>query len=546
MSENKELVRGTFLLTISILITKILGIIYIIPFYKIIGGADNLAPFNYAYGPYNIAIAVATAGVPLAASKYVAKYNTLGAYRVSQKLYKSSFIVMSITGVLGFLILYLLSPTIASITIANHSNDADGWTVDQITSIIRTISFVVIFIPLLATWRGVFQGYKSMGPTALSEVTEQIARILFILVGSYIVLNVANGSVLFANGIATFGAAVGAIAGLLTLWWYWIKRRPHIHKMVESDVTGIDVPYRKMYKEIISYSIPFVIVSLNFPLFIIVDQLTHNNALSLVGITPRLQDMFFTMLNMTTNKIVMIPTSLAAGFAISLIPYITKTYESRDYIEMHKQIRTSLGVLMFITVPASLGIMALAVPLYTVFYEYSFDGSRLLFYYAPAAILISLLSVTASMLQGIDKQKLTVFIVLGSVAIKFILNTPLIILFHTAGAILSTCIALIFAIICNLVVLKKYARFKFEDTIFDVCHILLYGFIMMIVVELTYFTLQFLISPATQFGALIITIICVIIGGLVYGTMTMRTKLADKFLGDIPNKLRRKLGLRFL
>lgn len=103
-----------------------------------------------------------------------------------------------------------------------------------------------------------------MGPTALSEVTEQIARILFILIGSYIVLNVAQGSVLFANGIATFGAAIGAIAGLLTLWWYWIKRRPHIQKMVESDTTGIDVSYGKMYKEIISYSIPFVIVSLNF------------------------------------------------------------------------------------------------------------------------------------------------------------------------------------------------------------------------------------------------------------------------------------------
>ena len=50
-----------------------------------------MAPFTYAYAPYNIAIAIATAGVPLAASKYVAKYNALGAYKVSQKFYKSSF-----------------------------------------------------------------------------------------------------------------------------------------------------------------------------------------------------------------------------------------------------------------------------------------------------------------------------------------------------------------------------------------------------------------------------------------------------------------------
>ena len=54
--------------------------------------------------------------------------------------------------------------------------------------------------------------------------------------------------------------------------------------MTASDHTGIDVPYTQMYKEIISYSIPFVIVSLNFPLFNIVDQLTHNNALDIAMI----------------------------------------------------------------------------------------------------------------------------------------------------------------------------------------------------------------------------------------------------------------------
>ena len=56
-----------------------------------------------------------------------------------------------------------------------------------------------------------------------------------------------HGSYLQANGIATFAAAIGAIAGLLTLWYYWRKRKPHIQKMVASDHTGLDVPYTKMY-----------------------------------------------------------------------------------------------------------------------------------------------------------------------------------------------------------------------------------------------------------------------------------------------------------
>jgi O-antigen/teichoic acid export membrane protein len=543
MSESKELVRGTFLITLSILITKVLGVVYIIPFYAIIGGEENLAPFNYAYTPYNIAIAIATAGVPLAASKYVSKYNAIGAYKVSEKLYKSSFMVMTVTGFIGFIILYLLAPSIATITLAHESGAKGGWSVENITWIIRIISMVVIFIPLLATWRGVFQGYKSMGPTAVSEVIEQIARILFILIGSYIVLNVFNGSILAANGVATFAAAVGAIAGIFTLWYYWRKRKPNIQKMVDSDTTGIDVSYGKMYKEIISYSIPFVIVSLNFPLFNLVDQFTHNGALDIAGVPSRMHDYFFTILNMTTNKIVMIPTSLSAGFAVSLIPFITKTYAAGEIQEMHRQIRTSLGVLMFITVPASLGIMALALPIYTVFYSYNVDGSNVLFYYAPVAILIALLSVTASMLQGIDKQKLTVYVILVAVVIKIILNTPLIVAFHSQGAVLSTALALLFAISCNFVILKKYAKFNFGETWLHFSKIFLYGLIMMIVVEAVFFVLKIFIPVQSKFGSLTIIIISVAIGMLVYASMTMKTRLADEFLGDIPNKIRRKLGI---
>ncbi|MEJ7329134.1 polysaccharide biosynthesis protein, partial [Staphylococcus epidermidis] len=84
-----------------------------------------------------------------------------------------------------------------------------------------------------------------------SEVIEQVARILFILIGSYLVLNVFNGSMLAANGIATFAAAIGAIAAIFVLWYYWRKRKPNIESMVVKDYTEINVSYGKMYKEII-------------------------------------------------------------------------------------------------------------------------------------------------------------------------------------------------------------------------------------------------------------------------------------------------------
>ncbi len=541
MSESKALVRGTFLLTASILITKILGILYLIPFYDIIGDEKNLAPFTYAYQPYTIMITIATAGVPLAAAKYVSKYNALGAYKVSQKLYRSSFIVMSITGLIGFLLLFFLSPTIAQLTLANKGGIEGGWKVEDITNVIRTISFVVLFIPLLATWRGIFQGFNSMGPTAVSEVTEQIARIAFILGGSYIVLYVMDGSVLVANQVATFAAGIGAIVALLTLLYYWIKRRHLIKAEVAQDTSDIDVSYVKIYKEIIKYSIPFVIVSLCFPIINLIDQFTHNTGLAIGGVNSSLHDVYFTMLSMTTNKIVMIPTSLAAGFAVSLVPFITNTYNSGRIDEMHIQIRKSLGVLLYLTVPASLGIMVLAQPLYNVFYSYSPMGTEILFWYAPVSILIALLSVTASMLQGIDKQALTVWIVIGALGVKAIINLPLIIAFNTLGAVLGTAIALLIAVALNCYVLWKHANYKFNVTIQHTLRILFYTIIMMLFVELSYFIISLIIDPTSKLGALIVLIVGALVGMIVYGYLTMRSRLADEFFGDLTAKIRRKI-----
>ncbi|WP_323711022.1 putative polysaccharide biosynthesis protein [Mammaliicoccus lentus] len=541
MSESKALVRGTFLLTASILITKILGILYLIPFYAIIGDEKNLAPFTYAYQPYTIMITIATAGVPLAAAKYVSKYNALGAYKVSQKLYRSSFIVMSITGLIGFLLLFFLSPTIAQLTLANKGGIEGGWKVEDITNVIRTISFVVLFIPLLATWRGIFQGFNSMGPTAVSEVTEQIARIAFILGGSYIVLYVMDGSVLVANQVATFAAGIGAIVALLTLLYYWIKRRHLIKAEVAQDTSDIDVSYVKIYKEIIKYSIPFVIVSLCFPIINLIDQFTHNTGLAIGGVNSSLHDVYFTMLSMTTNKIVMIPTSLAAGFAVSLVPFITNTYNSGRIDEMHIQIRKSLGVLLYLTVPASLGIMVLAQPLYNVFYSYSPMGTEILFWYAPVSILIALLSVTASMLQGIDKQALTVWIVIGALGVKAIINLPLIIALNTLGAVLGTAIALLIAVALNCYVLWKHANYKFNVTIQHTLRILFYTIIMMLFVELSYFIISLIIDPTSKLGALIVLIVGALVGMIVYGYLTMRSRLADEFFGDLTAKIRRKI-----
>lgn len=376
MSDSNKLVRGTFYLTLATLITKVLGMLYLIPFYSIMGGEENLALYGYAYTPYTIMLSIAAAGVPGAVSKYVAKYNALGAYQTSQKLYKSSLLVMIASGILAFLALYIAAPYIANLQTLAAGSGEGSWTSEDITRIIRIIGIAVIIIPFMATFRGIFQGFESFGPTSASSVVEQIIRIAVLLSGAYIILNVLDGTVQQANEIAVFAAFIGGLGAIMTLFVFWRKRQPHIQKLVETDKTDYDFSYKEMYGEIIRYGIPFIIVGISIPVMIFIDQLTHNNGLAMAGVPEQYHDSWFGMLNLTTHKLIMIPTSLAAAFAISILPFITKNFQKKEMDNVHHQIKMMLLMLLFFAVPAAIGMMILSAPLYTSFYSYNEMGIK--------------------------------------------------------------------------------------------------------------------------------------------------------------------------
>ncbi|TVT29761.1 polysaccharide biosynthesis protein [Salinicoccus cyprini] len=541
MSDSNKLVRGTFLLTIATFITKLLGMLYLIPFYSIMGGEENLALYGYAYTPYTIMLSIAAAGVPGAVSKYISKYNALGAYATSQKLYRSSLIVMMASGLIAFLALFIAAPFIAELQMLAAGDGAHRWSTDDITRIIRVVSVAVIVVPFMATWRGIFQGFESFGPTSVSAVIEQAIRIIFLLGGAFLVLNVWGGTVQTANEIAVFAAFVGVLGSMATLLYFWRKRKNHIDEMIASDNTEYDFSYREMYSEIIRYGIPFIIVSISIPLTLFIDQLTHNNGLALVGVPEEYHDAWFGMLNLTTHKLVMIPTAFASAFAITVLPFITKNYQKGNMEGVHQQIRMMVLMLLFFVIPAALGMMILSAPLYTSFYEFNAMGIKILLFYAPVSIAISLFTITCSVVQGIDKQNLTLYVVLAMLAIKAAINIPLIIQFGTVGAVMGTGIALSIGALINFLIIKRYGRFHFRSLVKPLIQIVVYSLAMLLVVELIYYAFIFNMEVEQKINSIIIMAVAVPAGGFVYMLLSFKSGLADEILGSRADKIRKRL-----
>ena len=522
--KKDSLFKGTAILSISLILTKVLGAVYLIPFYQIIGGEEQMALFNYGYSYYATILEISGAGTPLAIAKLVAKYNAIGAYSVSRRIYKLGSWLLVVMGILGFCILFFGSGIISEqILISNQQK----FTPQEGALVLKSLSFGIPLVLVSAGIRGLFQGHEIMLPSALSQFIEQVARIAFMLGATYFIMRILGYGVVEGNVSATFAAAIGAVFSLITLFFFYTKFKGDLDFNKEKDEIEIDISTFDLVKEFFSVSIPFIFIVGLFPILNIIDQHNFIHGMTKIG-KADIVDGRFSALQLV-NKVVMIAVAIAPAFSSTFLPSITRLYAQGDRVTVSSQINKVILSLMMIVLPALVGMYVLADPIYSAFYSRSSINADLLRFYLPLAVLYSIYSLTSIIMQAVNKQLLNLIAISIGLVVKYLTITPFVMLFETNGVIFSSIATYVVMIIINLFIINREVKLKIVEFLLRLIILLSSCFIMFITVAAIYESIASNFVIESKISSMILISICAIFGMLVYFFSISKMKF-DKYL----------------
>ncbi|NOU89923.1 oligosaccharide flippase family protein [Paenibacillus sp. LMG 31460] len=482
--ETKDsLVKGTLILTVAALIARFLGVFQRIPLVHLLH-EEGMGSYSIAFNLYSILLVVATAGIPSALSKMVSEKYAIGRPAEAQRIYRAAIWFAIVAGVVMTALLYVFAPIYAE-HISHGGPDA--------TLATRAIAPAMLFFPLIAIMRGYFQGRQNMMPNGISQVVEQIFRLVTSIGLAFILLNISLG---WGVAGASFGGVMGGIAALAVMLYYALKlkRRDAQSNIVAEQIavgstkspqSHTPVRYSEIYRSLLKLSIPIVIFSVTVTLVYAIDTsiiipllegtIGRSEALGLVGI-----------IGGRAQSLAGIPIILAIALSQSVVPIISAAYSRKDMKQVGHHTTRVLQLSILSGLPAVLVIAIAARPL--DFFMFGHEDTAFGMSHGPH--MISLLTLGAmfqivmqtsgAVLMGMGRMKPLMLHVAVGIAVKLAGSFLLAQWFGIYGIIGSTGLCFIVMSWLNLRSLRKEVDFtilgrRFIGLLFSIVVIVILG-----------------------------------------------------------------------
>lgn len=529
---NKKILSGSFWLSFGSIFSRVLGVVYLIPWLIMLGSYHNQlnaqAIFNSSYTPYALFLSVGTAGLPSVIAREVAALNSENRYKDSVYLTKLGLLIMLVMGALCGIALYVTAPMIA------RNSPVDS--VQQATFSIRVLVPAVVILPSMSMVRGWFQGNNDMKPYGISQLWEQFSRVLFILAATFVVIEVLHQNYVYAVYLSVFGACVGAITSYLYLFLYAKKQLPELREKLDKSVQrSLDKVGSILWGLWVS-SIPFVLLGAFITLTQFVDQVFFKQILlQTTNYTEHYVSYLYTIFSANPSKITTVIISLATAVSETSLPLLSGLRAQGEISKISDLLIENYRLLLFVLLPIVTMATFASSSIYTILFSHDNLGTFYLMQNILQSLFLALVMNSLTLLLALNMNRLAVIYMLLGLGLKLALQFPCVQLFQTSGAIASTDIAMLVVVFLSYHALDK----KYTVDLKKLLPLLTTNFYFFLVVAAYYFVIG---ERFNEQSGRIFNVIYLVVYGLnglaIYIWFTNKTEISKQILG-------KKIGYKY-
>ncbi len=505
--KQQSFLKGAVILGVAGFLVQIMGAFFRIPLGNIIGD-EGMGYYQTAYPIYVFLLVFSTNGAPAAISKMTSERLAVGANGEAHRVFKLSFILMLILGILASSAVFIFSKQIV-----------DALNNPKALYAMQAIAPALLFVPILAVFRGYFQGMQNMAPTAISQLIEQASRVI---AGVSLAIILLPKGIEYSAAGATLGTTIGPVIGMISLIFMYLfvrKNLPHRKSLGDFEKEN---PI-SILKELAVISVPITVGVSILPIMNIADVVLVIGRLKELGIDSNVANGLYGQLTGMAGPVINIPMALALSMALSVVPAIAAAIVKKDKETLDNNIKLGLRTSMIIGVPCSFGLMSLAEPIMKLLFPLQIDSavnaSISLFYMSSGVIFLCVAQTMAGILQGMGKPAITVWGLFIAFIVKYLSSYILMGMFglNVIGAAIGSALGFFTVGLFNFMFVKKYTDIRFDWNL-SLIRPILAGLIMTVVILVAYKVLN------NWIGNSLATIGSAMIGGITYVVALIKTE----------------------
>ncbi|WP_144477775.1 stage V sporulation protein B [Cytobacillus oceanisediminis] len=379
-----KFLKGTFILLIAGLITRVLGFINRIVIARFIG-EEGVGLYMMAFPTMVLVVTITQLGLPVAISKNVAEAEAKGDSRKIKKILVVSLATTVSLSILFTPALILLAPYLSETLFTDPRTQ---WP-------LLAIAPIVPIVAVSSVLRGYFQGRQNMRPSAISQVIEQLVRITLIAV---LTKTFMPYGIEYAAAGAMIASVIGELISLIYLMTTFKLRKKF---RLRKNFFGFVHSGKSTFNELMRIALPTTGSRMIGSVSWFFEPIVVAHSLAIAGVAAVAATKQYGALTGFAMPLLLLPSFITYSLSTSLVPAISEANSKKNMKVIEHLLQQSLRFSLLTGGLAIVVLYVLAEPLMTLMYGSS-NGSQFIKLMAPFFLFYYFQGPLQAALQALD------------------------------------------------------------------------------------------------------------------------------------------------